>query len=47
MNSKASELASPSPQRSIRAENTERTRVRILDAVVELVWCAGGVQVIP
>lgn len=41
MNSRPSEFAGPTPQRSIRAESAERTRVRILDAVVELVGASG------
>jgi AcrR family transcriptional regulator len=41
VSSETSERASPAPQRSIRAENAERTRVRILDAVVDLVGSRG------
>lgn len=41
MTSRPPERGSPSPQRGIRAENAERTRVRIIDAVVDLVGSRG------
>ena len=41
MTTRPPELAPPLPPRSIRAENAERTRVRILDAVVDLVGASG------
>lgn len=41
MTSRSPERATSAPQRSIRAENAERTRIRILDAVVDLVSSRG------
>lgn len=41
MTSRSPERATSTMQRSIRAENAERTRIRILDAVVDLVGSRG------